>query len=97
MADYIFINDDYATAGPFYYGYETTKCLECGKISQGSPECHEDADTEWCFVYGKTIIPYSDLVKGHRFQKWDVADCLLAGILIVRERALNNSKGEGDE
>jgi len=69
----------------FYYGYEVSKCVECGNINDGEycDSC-EDAESEWCFeaniegIDNKIIIPYSRLgVDGDMF---DVVECLGAGI-----------------
>lgn len=51
----------------YYYGYERSKCTECGKMNTGEycNDC-DDADREWCFevtVDGKVVFvkTYSEL------------------------------------
>jgi hypothetical protein len=83
-----YYSDDYAgltfDGGSFYYGYEHSKCLECGKILQeGSKYCDEceDAESEWCFEAkfdgSEITIPFSKLGAKDMF---DVLDCLNIGI-----------------
>ena len=78
------INDDYAVCSygdySFYYGYEYSKCGECGEINCKN-EDHADADSEWCFVAKfereEIIIPRKKLGI-ERF--CEPAEALLIGI-----------------
>jgi uncharacterized OB-fold protein len=70
--------------GSFYYGYEHTVCLECGKTNNpGHEYCDvcEDADRDWCFVATldgeEIVIPFSKLGAEDMF---DVVDCLMVGV-----------------
>ncbi len=83
-------SDDYAVlsfnGGSFYYGYEHSMCLECGKRAlPGNESCdeHEDAGRDWCFtasIPGKhemVVIPFSKLGTSDMF---DVVNNLNIGI-----------------
>ena len=80
--------------GDFYYGYEESRCLVCGKYcDSGSEYCDEEGheEREWCFVgtmgEEKIKIPFSELPSKEMFK---VVDCLLTGIGVF----LTKHKGE---
>ncbi len=74
----------------YYYGYEASKCKECGKFNSGEycDDC-DDADRDWCFQVkrkGNVIFTETCTELGAP-DMFDLRDCFTRGMMAWAEAA----------